>query len=332
VSRKVAQRWVTRYKNYGGVTKEKGKGRPHLLSQEAAEKALHALLEGDARNMTHELQQQGFTTNLSNRRTAIRAAKRVAKQQGRPIHAVRGKLAKRLTEATKSKRLLFCNANKGRGWGNVMFTDRKKFLFSHPGDVVTPCQWVRMGLHRQATTVNHPQCVNLYAGMTKYGVTKLHVVAGSSQHKTTYTNKRGVLAKNITTTEYMDVLNHTLLPEGRRLFGSRGISHWVLQQDNDPAHRKAGPIIKEWRERHACGVSLLDNWPPNSPDLSPIENLWGIVAAKMDAAGCVSFEEFRRELQRQWEALPQRMLQHMISSVPKRIRECSSRGGDMTPH
>ena len=43
---------------------------------------------------------------------------------------------------------------------------------------------VRRGSTRQAATVNHPQCVNVYAGITKYGVTKLHVVAGSSKHKT----------------------------------------------------------------------------------------------------------------------------------------------------
>ena len=33
------------------------------------------------------------------------------------------------------------------------------------------------------------------------------------------------------------------------------------------------------------------------PDLSPIENLWGVIAGKVNAAGCTTFDEFRRELQ-----------------------------------
>ena len=33
-------------------------------------------------------------------------------------------------------------------------------------------------------------------------------------------------------------------------------------------------------------------WPPHSPDLSPIENVWGIVQREVDAMGCKGFNEF----------------------------------------
>jgi hypothetical protein len=140
------------------------------------------------------------------------------------------------------------------------------------------------------------------------------------------------VAKNITTSEYLDVLNHTLLPEGQRLFGKHGISNWVLQQDNDPSHGGAGPIVKKWTKGHACSVSLLEKWPPNSPDLSPIENLWGVVAGKVNASGCTIFDEFSRVLQQQWQAVPQSMLINLVKSVPQRIKECINSGGDKTPH
>ncbi len=51
---------------------------------------------------------------------------------------------------------------------------------------------------------------------------------------------------------------------------------FFFQQDLTPAH--TAKSIKSWLNDH--GVGVLD-WPANSPDLNPIENLWGIVKRKM---------------------------------------------------
>ncbi len=85
-----------------------------------------------------------------------------------------------------------------------------------------------------------------------------------------------------------------LLPSGSRSssdeskfcisFGNQGPSadqlfkdaDFIFQQDLEPAH--TAKITKSWLNDH--GVRVLD-WPPNSPDLNPIENLWGIVKRKM---------------------------------------------------
>ena len=44
----------------------------------------------------------------------------------------------------------------------------------------------------------------------------------------------------------------------------------IWQQDNATAH--TAKVVKTWL---AANVKLLEDWPANSPDLSPIENLWG---------------------------------------------------------
>ena len=79
--------------------------------------------------------------------------------------------------------------------------------------------------------------------------------------------------------EYQEVLQITLLVEGQRLFTSRGDSTWVLQQHNDPAHMVADGVVKKWNASHAFSISVLNNWPPNSPHLNPIENVWSYVQA-----------------------------------------------------
>ena len=49
-------------------------------------------------------------------------------------------------------------------------------------------------------------------------------------------------------------------------------SGWTFQQDNDPKHKLR--VVKSWLDENE--INVLE-WPPQSPDLFPIENLCGII-------------------------------------------------------
>lgn len=51
----------------------------------------------------------------------------------------------------------------------------------------------------------------------------------------------------------------------------------IFQQDVAPTHN--AKIIKEWREN--CEINTWKDWPGNSPDISPTENLSAVIKAKL---------------------------------------------------
>ncbi len=73
------------------------------------------------------------------------------------------------------------------------------------------------------------------------------------------------LKSTINAAIYQEILEHFMLPSADKLHGD---ADFIFQQDLAPAHTAKG--TKSWFNDH--GVTVLD-WPANSPDLNPIENL-----------------------------------------------------------
>jgi transposase-like protein len=335
VTRMSVQLWAKRYNATSKVQKQKATGRRASMSAAAASKAVELLCanaHAGAGAVAKELHSQGLTSKVLHRTTVVRHAKQTAKAAGTPIRVVRGKPAKRLSNATKAKRVAFCKVNRSRQWSSVLFSDRKKFQFYYPGVSVQAQQWVKKGQAAEASAVNHAQTANVYCGISKFGVTDCHIVAGTSKHKSTFFNKHDQPSKNITSQEYRNVLNTTLLPGGTKIFTTQGVGSWVLQQDNDPAHKVAAAVVEQWNTHHSCSVTILPKWPPNSPDLNLIENFWAYAQAKVDAQGCKTFEEFKQAVLFEMKHIPKHMLTKLYKSMPKRVAQVIALAGDKTKY
>ncbi len=61
------------------------------------------------------------------------------------------------------------------------------------------------------------------------------------------------------------------------------------------------------------------DWPANSPDLNPIENLWGIVKRKMRDTRPNNADDLKATVKETWASIPPQQCHKLITSMPRRI-------------
>ena len=67
---------------------------------------------------------------------------------------------------------------------------------------------------------------------------------------------------------------------------------------------------------------------PKSPDLNPIENLWGIVKRQIRVKLRCSSHELEEEIQRVWDSIPQQQINELVLSFPGRVQKMLESGGE----
>ena len=92
----------------------------------------------------------------------------------------------------------------------------------------------------------------------------------------------------------------------------------TLVQDGARAHA-AATTATYLKKR---GIRVLQDWPPRSPDLNPIENLWGILTRRVSDCGPTDEKELHQYIKQVWDEYPQCEIDKLVNSFSDRIKKC----------
>ncbi len=99
-------------------------------------------------------------------------------------------------------------------------------------------------------------------------------------------------------------------------------SDGYFQQDNAPCHKSQ--IISDWFLEHDNKFTLL-KWPQQSPNLNPIEHLWDVVEQEIRIMDVQPTNLQQLMLDEQaimsiWTKISEECFQHLVESMPRRIK------------
>ncbi len=99
------------------------------------------------------------------------------------------------------------------------------------------------------------------------------------------------------------------------------VSHLLMyfQQDNAPCHK--AQIISDWFLEHDNEFTLL-KWPPQSPDLNPIEHLWDVVEREIHIMNVqpTNLQQLCDAIMSIWTKISEECFQHLVESISWRIK------------
>lgn len=216
-----------------------------------------------------------------------------------------------ITEINKAKRLAWCQARINwsvEQWSTFLWTDESPYVLRYKAKRRV---WRRHNERYNdacvVRTVKHDIKINVWGCFSAHGVGSIALVDGILDQY-----------------QYMDILENEMLPSAQNLFAD---GPWTFQQDNDPKHTAIN--TRNWFINHQVPLS---EWPAQSPDLNPIENLWSILDKRCAKRAPNTAAELFQSLEEEWYQLPTDLLTTLVHSMPRRCRAVIDADGGMTKY
>ena len=90
----------------------------------------------------------------------------------------------------------------------------------------------------------------------------------------------------------------------------------IFMQDGARCHSAKATLA--YLERK--GQKVIDGWPPYSPDLTPIENIWAWLDKEIAKSAPDTLPKLRKATYDAWDALPQELVDNYVRSFKRRLQ------------
>ena len=196
-------------------------------------------------------------------------------------------------------------------WKLLVFSDESRFCAASDSRVMV---WRKVDDFRDAVCTSH----------VKFPVSCMVWGAIGVGFKSDLTFIEGTLNAN----DYIELLKtNGIFQKCNDIIGSS----FIFQQDGAPCHTAS--VTLDWL-RIQAKVKLLFGWPPESPDLSPIEIIWGAIKCKI--SHYKTFPQTKKELcdavKAEWDAFDQSNIGSLVLSFRERLVMCKKVGGKSISH
>lgn len=294
---RTVRRVVQKHQTTGSVENSGRSGRPRKTS-ERFDRRLKTLSLADRFKSPRKLLREaagGEDPPLS-----LRSTRRRLQQAG-----LKGCIAAKkpfISEVNRKKRLAFAKAHKDwtvADWGRVLWSDESKFnlvasdgvryVRRRPGERFDPSCTIGTVKHRGGN-------IMVWGCMSAAGVGRVYKVVGTMRSD-----------------QYIGILQNAMLPSMVDLFGNN--HNAIFQHDNDPKHTSRA--TKQFLADQA--LTVMD-WPPQSPDLNPIENLWEILDHHRNQSRRPSGDnQLWQDCKEAWAKITPDLCARIVATMPERM-------------
>ena len=267
-----------------------GSGQPKKIDANAS-RALAQFVRRDSSISTRTLSTKLSSTGLDvSYRTVGRHLTEIGYRKDLP------RATPMLTVDHKRKRVEWAQNHLNDDWDNTLFTDETAFqLFQNTVECWHKGQQPIRPMPKDRTKIF------AWGGFCIKGKTSLYYFS------------------QIMNAEFYVNILRTHLPEIEDLFGDE----WRFQQDNDPKHTSR--LAKNFLQNN---MPKVIDWPSNSPDLNPIENLWSIVKRNVEKKMPKNTGDLRRFMVQEWDDIPESTLIGLVRSMKRRCELIIENNGE----